>query len=322
VTDPLIVVTRRWPESVEQELQKRHSNVRLNADDEPLGYDGLRTALEDADAVLVTVSDQLPASIFEGKLRTRFLGNFGVGYNHIDIDAAAKAGIVVTNTPRVLTETTADLTMTLMLMAARRAGAGEREVRSGRWAGWRPTHMMGADITGKTLGIVGMGRIGMALARRGHFGFRMPVVWYDAADFEPDHGIPDARRLGSIEEVLAAADFVSLHVPGSNSNYHLINAQRLAMMKPTAFLVNSARGDVVDAPALVDALRSGTIAGAGLDVYEGEPDIPAGLIELENVVLLPHLGSATLETRTAMGALVLQNLAEWLDGREPSCRVA
>ena len=272
--------------------------------------------------MLPTVSDKLPASIFEGELRTRFLGNFGVGYNHIDTDAAAKAGIVVTNTPGVLTDTTADTAMTLLLMAARRAGEGEREVRAGRWAGWRPTHMMGGDVTGKTLGIIGMGRIGVALARRGHFGFRMPVVWYDPADFEPDHGIPDARRVGSVEELLAEADFVSLHMPGSNSNYHLINAERLALMKPTAFLINSARGDVVDAAALVDALRSGTIAGAGLDVYEGEPDVPAGLTELENAVLLPHLGSATLETRTAMGMLVLENLADWLDGREPSCRVA
>jgi lactate dehydrogenase-like 2-hydroxyacid dehydrogenase len=322
MTDPLIVVTRRWPESVEHELQKRYSNVRLNTDDEPLGYDGLRAVLAAAEIVLPTVSDRLPASIFSGELRTRFLGNFGVGHNHIDTDAAAQAGVVVTNTPRVLTDTTADTAMTLMLMAARRAGEGERELRAGRWAGWRPTHMMGADVTGKTLGIVGMGRIGAALARRGHFGFGMPVVWCDPADFEPDHGIPDARRLDSIEEVLAEADFVSLHMPGSDDNYHVINAERLALMKPTAFLINSARGDVVDAEALAAALRGGTIAGAGLDVYEGEPDIPAGLIELENVVLLPHLGSATLETRTAMGMLVLENLAEWLDGKEPSCRVA
>ena len=320
--DPVIVVTRKWPVSVEQELQRRFSHVRLNADDVALGRDGLRAALEQADVVLPTVSDRLPAELFAGELRTRFLGNFGVGYNHIDIDAAAKAGIVVTNTPRVLTDTTADTAMTLLLMVARRAGEGEREVRAGRWTGWRPTHMMGADVTGKTLGIVGMGRIGVAVARRGHFGFGMPVIFYDPVDFDPDHGIPGARRVGTVEELLEAADFVSLHMPGGGENTHLMDAARLARMKPTAFLINSARGDVVDQDALVKALQSGTIAGAGLDVYEGEPDVPQALRQLENAVLLPHLGSATLETRTAMGMLVLDNLQDFLEGREPSCRVA
>jgi lactate dehydrogenase-like 2-hydroxyacid dehydrogenase len=322
VDEPVIIVTRRWPTSVEQELARRFRNVQLNADDLPLGRDGLRAALEQADVVLPTVSDKLPAELFEGELRTRFLGNFGVGYNHIDIEAAAKAGIVVTNTPRVLTNTTADTAMTLLLMVARRAGEGEREVRAGRWSGWRPTHMMGADVTGKTLGILGMGRIGAAVARRGHFGFGMPVVFYDPIEREPDHGIPGARRVGTIEEVLAVADFVSLHMPGGVANTHLIDAAALARMKPTAFLINSARGDVIDQQALIEALRSGTIAGAGLDVYEEEPEIPAELIELDNAVLLPHLGSATLETRTAMGMLVLDNLQDFLVGREPSCRVA
>jgi lactate dehydrogenase-like 2-hydroxyacid dehydrogenase len=322
VHDPVIVVTRKWPASVEQELQRRFSNVRLNADDVALGRDGLRAALEQADVVLPTVSDRLPAELFTGELRTKFLGNFGVGYNHIDTDAAAKAGIVVTNTPRVLTDTTADTAMTLLLMVARRAGEGEREVRAGRWTGWRPTHMMGADVTGKTLGIVGMGRIGVAVARRGRFGFGMPVIFYDPVDFEPDHGIPGARRVGTVEELLEAADFVSLHMPGGGENTHLMDAARLARMKPTAFLVNSARGDVIDSDALVKALQSGTIAGAGLDVYEGEPDVPEALRQLENAVLLPHLGSATLETRTAMGMLVLDNLQDFLEGREPSCRVA
>jgi lactate dehydrogenase-like 2-hydroxyacid dehydrogenase len=322
VDEPVIVVTRRWPASVEQELAQRFPNVRLNVDDVPLGRDGLRAALEQADAVLPTVSDRLPAELFEGELRTRFLGNFGVGYNHIDTAAAAKAGIVVTNTPRVLTDTTADTTMTLLLMVARRAGEGEREVRAGRWTGWRPTHMMGADVTGKTLGILGMGRIGVAVARRAHFGFGMPVVFHDPVDSEPDHGIPDARRVGTVEEVLAVADFVSLHMPGGGDNAHLIDAAALARMKPTAFLINSARGDVIDQQALIAALRSGTIAGAGLDVYEDEPEIPPELLELDNAVLLPHLGSATLETRTAMGMLVLDNLQAFLEGREPSCRVA
>ncbi|MGH3794006.1 MAG: 2-hydroxyacid dehydrogenase [Pseudonocardiaceae bacterium] len=320
--DPAIVVTRRWPAPVEQELLRRFPHARLNADDVPLGSEGLRTALHEADVVLPTVSDRLSAELFEGELRTRFLGNFGVGYNHIDVEAAARAGVVVTNTPGVLTDTTADTAMTLLLMIARRAGEGEREVRSGRWTGWRPTHLMGADVTGKTLGIIGMGRIGVAVARRAHFGFGMPVFFYDSADVEPPHGIPGARRVGTVDEVLAAADFVSLHMPGGGENTHLLNAARLARMKPTAFLVNSARGDVVDSAALVEALRCGTIAGAALDVYEGEPAIPPGLAELDNAVLLPHLGSATLETRTAMGMLVLDNLQAFLDGREPPSRVA
>jgi lactate dehydrogenase-like 2-hydroxyacid dehydrogenase len=321
MTDPVIIVTRKWPESVEDELRRRYPSVQLNAEDVPLGADGLRTALLEADVVLPTVSDRLPAELFQGNLRTRFLGNYGVGYNHIDVAAAARAGVVVTNTPEVLTDATADTTMTLLLMAARRAGEGERELRSGRWTGWRPTHMIGTEVTGKTLGVLGMGRIGAAVARRAHFGFGMPVVFYDTADREIDHGIPGAKRLDTIEEVLETADFVSLHMPGGGGNEHLIGGDRLARMKPTAFLVNSARGDIVDQRALAAALRGGTIAGAGLDVYEGEPEVPRELRDLENVVLLPHLGSATLEARTAMGLLVLDNLQAFLEGREPPCRV-
>lgn len=320
--DPVIVVTRTWPETVEAELRRRYPGVRLNADDVPFGADGLRRALREADVLLPTVFDRLPAEFFGPGLRTRFIGNFGVGVNHIDVVAAAQAGIVVTNTPGVLTDATADTAMTLLLMAARRAGEGEREVRGGRWAGWRPTHLLGSGVTGKTLGIIGMGRIGAAVARRAHFGFGMPVVFYANMDNVTGHGVPDAKQVGSLEEVLEAADFVSLHIPGGGPNRHLIDAARLARMKPTAFLINTARGDIVDQTALVTALREGTIAGAGLDVYEGEPEIPAGLLALDNVVLLPHLGSATQETRTAMGMLVLDNLQAYLEGREPPCRMA
>ncbi|GEL20817.1 2-hydroxyacid dehydrogenase [Pseudonocardia asaccharolytica] len=319
--EPVIVVTRRWPGPVERELLRRYPGAHLNSQDAPLGFDGLRTALLEADVVLPTVTDRLPAEIFDGELRARFLGNFGVGFNHIDTVAAAKAGIVVTNTPGVLTAATADTAMTLLLMAARRAGEGEREVRAGAWTGWRPTHLLGTDVTGKTIGILGMGRIGTALARRAHFGFDMPVVYYDGSEHADSHGIPGARRAASVEEVLEVADFVSLHMPGSDENTHLIDAARLARMKPTAFLINTARGDIVDHAALVEALRAGTIAGCGLDVFEREPTIPDGLLELDNVVALPHLGSATMETRTAMGMLVLDNLAAYLAGREPSCRV-
>ncbi|GAA5125952.1 D-glycerate dehydrogenase [Haloechinothrix salitolerans] len=320
--EPVIVVTRKWPEAVEAELRTRFPSVRLNDDDVPLGRDGLRRALAEADVVLPTVSDQLPAELFEGEVRTRFLGNFGVGYNHIDVDAAAKAGIVVTNTPGVLTDATADTAMTLLLMAARRAGEGERELRAGRWTGWRPTHMLGTGVTGKKLGIIGMGRIGAAVARRAHFGFGMSVDFYDPKPNVAHHGVPGARQLSSVDDVLETSDFVSLHMPGGERNRHLIDAARLKRMKPTAFVINTARGDVLDQVALAEALRDGTIAGAGLDVYEGEPDVPAELLELDNVVLLPHLGSATAETRTAMGMLVLDNLQAYVEGREPPCRVA
>lgn len=322
MSGPSIVVTRRWPQAVEDALRARFRCVSLNESDVPLGEAGLRAALREADVVLPTVSDRLPAELFEGGVRTVFLGNFGVGHNHIDVEAASRAGVVVTNTPGVLTDATADTAMTLLLMAARRAGEGEREVRAGGWTGWRPTHMLGTHVTGRTLGVIGMGRIGCAVARRARFGFGMPILYFDTQDVGPDrHGIPDARRLDTVEEVLESADFVSLHMPGSADNAHLVDAARLSRMKPTAILVNTARGDVVDTDALVKALASGTIAGAGLDVYENEPDVPEALRALPNVVLLPHLGSATVETRVAMGMLVLENLEAFLDGREPPCRV-
>ncbi|HEY4019722.1 MAG TPA: D-glycerate dehydrogenase [Pseudonocardiaceae bacterium] len=319
-SEPMIVVTRRWPASVEEELLRRYPKVRLNSADEPLSSAELSDALRSADVVLPTVSDRIGANLFDGPVRTRFIGNFGVGFNHIDVEAARRRGVVVTNTPGVLTDATADLAMLLMLMVARRAGEGERELRAGEWSGWRPTHLLGAEVTGRTLGIVGMGRIGRAVARRAHFGFGMDIVFHQrGGPARPP--VPGARQVGGVDEVLAAADFVSLHVPGGGANSRLIDADRLALMKPTAFLVNTARGDVVDQDALAAALRTGVLAGAGLDVYQGEPAVPAALRELENVVLLPHLGSATVSTRTAMGMAVLDNLAAFLDGREPPARV-
>ena len=323
MSEPSIIVTRRWPAAVEQELCARHPSVRLNTDDEPLGADGLRAALREADVVLCTITDRLDADVFAGGVRARLLAQFGVGYNNIDVAAAREAGLVVTNTPGVLTDATADIALMLMLMAARRAGEGEREVRAGAWTGWRPTHLLGTGLTGKTVGILGMGRIGSAVARRAHFGFGMPVVFYNPDQVPADqHGIPEARQLDTIEDVLATADFVSLHMPGGPETAKLINAERLKAMKSTAFLVNTARGEIVDTDALVTALTDGTIAGAGLDVYEGEPAIPEALRQLPNAVLLPHLGSATEETRTAMGMTALENLEAFLAGKEPPCKVS
>lgn len=320
---PSILVTRRWPQSVERILAEQF-DATLNLSDVAMDAAALTDALRSFDAVLPTVCDRMPAAVFEGEgLRTRILGNFGVGYNHIDVSAAAARGIAVTNTPGVLTDCTADIAMSLLLSVARRAGEGEREVRAGTWTGWRPTHMIATKVTGKTVGIIGFGRIGKAMAKRCHFGFDMDVVFYNRSKIDPAEAARfGARQLPTIEDVLAASDFVSLHCPGGGENRHLINAPRLATMKPGAFLINTARGDVVDEQALAEALEAGLLRGAGLDVYEGEPSVPERLRVLENVVLLPHLGSATEETRTAMGMKVVENLAAFFDGREPPDRVA
>ncbi|NUS70983.1 MAG: D-glycerate dehydrogenase [Ensifer adhaerens] len=320
---PRILVTRRWPAAVEQVLAERFG-VTLNEGDVPLTAAELAEALRTYDAVLPTVSDRLPADLFAGGgLRAKVLGNYGVGYNHIDVAAAKAADIVVTNTPGVLTDCTADIAMTLLLAVARRAGEGERQVRAGEWSGWRPTHMIGGKVTGKTLGIIGFGRIGKAMAKRCHFGFDMDVVFYNRSRIDPAEASRyGARQLDTVEDVLKVADFVSLHCPGGGENRHLINAERLALMKKGAYLVNTARGDVIDEPALIAALENGVIRGAGLDVFEAEPNVPERLRGLENVVLLPHLGSATEETRVAMGMKVVDNVTAFFDGREPPDRVA
>lgn len=323
MSKPRIIVTRRWPDAVEAILAERF-DVTLNRDDIPMGQVMLADALAKYDAVLPTVSDRLPAEIFDQpRLATKIIGNYGVGYNHIDTAAASAKGIAVTNTPGVLTDCTADIAMTLLLSVARRAGEGEREVRNGAWTGWRPTHMIGTKVTGKTLGVIGFGRIGQAMAKRCHFGFDMDVVFYNRSRIDPAVAARyGARQLDSVEEVLATADFVSLHCPGGGENASLINADRLSAMKPSAFLINTARGDVVDETALIAALSEGRIAGAGLDVFAAEPKVPEALRRMENVVVLPHLGSATSETRIAMGMKVVDNVTAFFEGRALPDRVA
>ena len=323
MSKPKVIVTRRWPAVVEERL-KELFDVTLNETDQPMSADQLREALRHYDCVMPTVTDPLPAEVLNVEpRRARILGNFGVGFNHIDIQAAKSCGLTVTNTPDVLTDCTADIAMTLMLMVARRAGEGERHVRSGQWSGWRPTHMLGTKIVGKTLGMIGFGRIARAMAKKAHHGFDMPILFFDP--YPPADEV--CRNLGakacdSIEEVLKRSDFVALHCPGSKENYHLLNAERLALMKPGAYLINSARGDVVDNDALIAALRNRTIAGAGLDVFEGEPKLNPGFLPLENVVLLPHLGSATEETRIAMGMRVIENVSAFFNGEKPRDKVA
>jgi lactate dehydrogenase-like 2-hydroxyacid dehydrogenase len=322
MTKPKALVTRRWPEPCQTRLQALF-DVTFNADNHPLTPTELQDALRNYDAVLPTVTDPITAEVLSAEpLRCRILGNFGVGFNHIDIAAARARGITVTNTPDVLTDCTADIALLLMLMAARRAGEGERLVRSGQWTGWHPTQMLGTKVTGKTLGLIGFGRIARAMATKAHFGFRMPIVFYNRSPVPEDviahYG---ARSAANIEDVLREADVVSLHCPGSPENHHLINAERLALMKPTAILINTARGDVVDSAALIEALKNRTLAAAGLDVYEGEPRLNPGFLELDNVALLPHLGSATLETRVAMGMRVIDNVAAFFNGETPRDKV-
>jgi lactate dehydrogenase-like 2-hydroxyacid dehydrogenase len=310
-----VVVTRRLPEPVEEAL-RRDFDVRLNQEDRPLGSDGLQEALRSSDALLCTVSDRLTAEVLSAEpLRAKLLANFGVGFNHIDTAAAKARGLAVTNTPDVLTEATADLAITLLLMVSRRAGEGERHLRSRAWTGWRPTHMMGTQVSGKVLGLVGMGRIARAVARRAHQGFGMRVIFHDPYPPTPAEAAAlGAEPRSTLDQVLEESDFVSLHCPAMPETRHLMNRDRLARMRRSAFLINTARGDVVDEAALVEALKSGAIAGAGLDVYEREPEVSPPLLAMENVVLLPHLGSATRETRVAMGMRALENLRLFFSG--------
>jgi lactate dehydrogenase-like 2-hydroxyacid dehydrogenase len=318
-----VVVTRRLPAAVEEVLV-REFDAQLNQDDHPFTAQELQAGLRTADALLPTVTDRLTGEVLAAEpLRAKILANFGVGFNHIDIAAAQARRLVVTNTPDVLTDDTADDAIMLMLMVARRAGEGERHVRSGAWTGWRPTHLLGTKVSGKTIGLIGMGRIARAVARRARLGFGMRVVFHDP--FAPPPEL--VKELGlearaGVDEVVREADFLSLHCPATPETRHLLDARRLGLMKPTAFLINTARGDVVDEQALVAALRAGTLAGAGLDVYEREPAVSPELLGMENVVLLPHLGSATRETRVAMGVRTIENLRAFFSGAAPRDRVA
>jgi hydroxypyruvate reductase len=287
-------------------------DVEVRSSTLPMKPAEMRAALAVHDGVLPTLRDDFDAGIFGGgNHRCRVLANFGVGYNHIDVAAARACGITVTNTPGAVTDATADIAMTLMLMSARRAGEGERMVRSGTWEGWHPTQMLGLHLGGKTVGIIGMGRIGQAVARRCHHGFGMAVVYLNRSEKPMD--IP-AERMDNITALAARVDVIVVCVPGCHDTHHLIGAEVFAAMQPHAHVINISRGDVVDEAALIAALQSGQIAGAGLDVYEHEPKVPAALIALESAVLLPHLGTAALEVREAMGLLAVENLKVFFAG--------
>ena len=317
-----VLVTRRWPEPVERALAERF-DVTFNEADTPMSQAALALAMAEFDVLAPTVSDRINAEVIGGGTRVKLIANYGVGFDHIALDAARAKGIAVTNTPGVLTDATADIALTLILMAARRAGEGERELRAGHWSGWRPTHLVGSALKGKVLGLVGFGRIGIATARRAHHGFGMRIAYYARrAAEEAITAELEAEFCSDLPDLLARADFVSLHVPGGGDTANLIDAAALARMKPGAILINTARGGVLDHEALAEALRSGHLAGAGLDVYPAEPLVPPALLELENVVLLPHLGSANAETREAMGMRALANIEAFVAGEELPDRIA
>lgn len=317
MTPPTVYATRLLPSPIMATLRERYRLVAEPAEDAIPTAEDLRAGFAESDAVICMLSDSINADLLSHATKLKILANYAVGYNNIDLAAAKARGIVVTNTPDVLTDATADLAWALMLAVARRVVEGDRWVRTGTWRGWAPTQLLGADLAGKTLGIIGMGRIGQAVAQRAQ-GFRMWVLYESRRTVSPP-GFSWERR--PLDQLLAEADFISLHVPLTEATRHLIGARELSLMKPTAILINTARGPVVDEEALVSALKAGTIAGAGLDVYEQEPLVHPGLVELPNVVLLPHLGSATLETRIRMGRICLDNIEAVLNGRPAPNRI-
>ncbi|WP_232494262.1 2-hydroxyacid dehydrogenase [Novosphingobium kaempferiae] len=307
---PKILLTRRWPEAVEARLSSTYEVV-LNGTDTPLSETELAQAMLENDAVCPTVTDKITRAVLtvEGR-RARIIGNYGAGFEHIDLAAAREQDIAVSNTPDVLTEATADIALTLILMAMRRAGEGERELRAGAWTGWRPTHLVGQSLSGKLLGLVGFGRIARATAKRAEaFGMR---IAYHSRRPAPD--MPQDAYFADLGELAERADVLSLHAPGGAETRHMVDTALLARMPAHAVLVNTGRGTLIDEAALAEALAARSIAAAGLDVYEAEPKVHPALVDLPNVVLLPHLGSATIEARTAMGMKVADNLDRFFAG--------
>ena len=319
---PKVIITAKLPDAVERKAATLF-DATLNPTDTPLTAAQLIEAARSADALLPNVTDKITADVLgaDGR-RIRIVANYGVGFNNVDVAAAKRHGVVVTNTPEVLTDETADTAIALLLMAARRLPSGERMLRSGKWTGWRPTQHLGTKVTGKTLGIIGLGRIGRAVAKRAHDGFGMRVLYFDPPVPMGEAKAYGAEARATVEDVLRESDFISLHAPAMPETRHMINAESLKLMPRHAILINTARGDLVDEAALAEALKSGTIAGAGLDVFEFEPKVNPALLALDNVVVLPHLGSASLETRVAMGERALSNLEAFFAGHPPRDRVA
>ena len=319
MSKPTVFLTRLLPAEVMTELKGKF-DLRYNRYDRPLTQAQIMRGVLKADGLISMLSDSIDAETISSGHRLKIIANYAVGFNNIDIHAATKRKIAVTNTPGVLTETTADLTFALILSAARRLIEAEPVARSGKWGGWSPTECLGTDVYGKTLGIVGMGRIGQAVARRAA-GFSMKVVYYSRNRLP----LKDERRLAidylPLSNLLSCSDYVSLHLPLTDVSYHLIDGKALSLMKPTAFLINTSRGPIVDEKALIHALSQKRIAGAGLDVFEQEPSVPDRLRKMKTTVLLPHIGSASKETRTRMGFMVIENLSAVFSERQPPNRV-
>jgi lactate dehydrogenase-like 2-hydroxyacid dehydrogenase len=313
---PRILVTRATFDDVVEKLRERFDVEDNQKDDAPWGADELRRRLADKDGVLPTGSDRIDAALLDAAPRLKAVCNIAVGYNNIDIAACNERGIVATNTPGVLDETTADTTWVLLMAAARRITEAERWLRAGNWKGWKNDQFLGVDVHHATLGIVGMGRIGQAIAQRAK-GFSMRVIYHNRKRLPPKIERATGARYVSLEKLLKDSDFVSLNMPYSPSSHHLIGAAQLALMKRTAVLVNAARGGVVDDAALIAALKEKRIAAAGIDVFEGEPKFNPGFLEVDNVALAPHIGSATRATRTAMALLAAKNLTAALSGKRP-----
>ena len=309
-----VLVTRPIPEPGPSLLRGDGAVVEVQGEDRSLSVEALREAVSGRDAVVCLLTDRVDESVLKAAGGCRIFANMAVGYNNIDVPAATRMGILVTNTPGVLTECTADLTWALILAVARGVVEGDREMRAGRFPGWGPLYMLGGDVAGSTLGLIGPGRIATAVARRA-VGFGMNLIHHGRRPSPELEGL--GSRPARLEDVLETADFVSLHVPLNESTHHMIHSSAFARMKSTAYLINTSRGPVVDEAALVEALRGGRIAGAGLDVYEDEPRMAEGLADCPNAVLLPHLGSATVATRAAMSRMAAMNVMAVLDGRRP-----
>ncbi|MEM6304513.1 MAG: D-glycerate dehydrogenase [Pseudomonadota bacterium] len=320
---PSILVTHRLPRAVERKLAANYE-VEVNRADRPLSPAEFRAAIQKYDAVLPTDADRISAEALDvPRAQTRILANYGNVLDHIDLACAKTHGMAVTNTPDVLSECTADLAMTLLLTAARRTSEGERELRAGLWDGWKPTHLVGTKVSGKTLGIVGFGRVGQEMAQRAHFGFGMDAVVFDPAPVaDATLARFNARRAASLNELLPLCDFVSLHCAGGAETVRMFSGPQFDMMKPEAFLINTSSGAVIDEAALAQALMFDVIGGAALDVFAREPRIDPMLTQCDNLVMLPHMGSATEEARQAMGFRVIDNLKDFFDGKAPRDRVA
>ena len=320
-TKPKVIVTRRLPDAVETRLRELF-DTELNLSDAPMSREALIDAVGRCDVLAPTITDRIDAGVLEqAGDRLKLIANFGAGVDHIDVVAAAARGITVTNTPGVLTEDTADLTLALMMTVSRRIVEGARSIEAGEFKGWAPTWMMGRRLSGKRLGIIGMGRIGQAVARRAR-AFGMQIHYHNRTQVSPRIAEDlEATYWESLDQMLARMDIISVNCPPTPATSHLLSARRLKLMPVHAILVNTARGEIIDESALADLLASGGIAGAGLDVFEFEPEVNPRLLGLPNAVLLPHLGSATVEARTEMGEKVIINIRTWMDGHRPPDRV-